>query len=182
MKKMLVIMVLVLMPIMAMAQTSGISAQTLSKMSDSERILVLDMIKKSNENSSSIPVPTSAEEVEKWSNIGNVIGKALSGTAKEMGVAVNEFSKTDVGFMVTVLVVWHFMGTMVVHIFGGILILLVGSIYIHKVSNNMRSYEWKKINGKDAKVYDKLSGDAATGLIISYGILILASIVTMFTF
>ena len=177
MKKWLLILVL---PVMLFAGSqSSISAETLSKMSDRERIKVLDLIKKENEPMG-IPMPSSAEEVEKWSNIGNAVGKALSSTAKEMGIAVNDFSKTDVGFLVTFLIVWHFFGSMVVHILSGLFILLIGILFLRYSMNVSRNYEWKKVNDKEVKVYERI--DDVTGWVFAFFLLIVISTVVIFTF
>jgi len=50
------------------------------------------------------------EAVSQWATLGKNIGQGLVGAAHEMGVAVNEFSQSDVGKMVTFLLVWHFFG------------------------------------------------------------------------
>ena len=177
MKKWLLILVL---PVMLFAGSqSSISAETLSKMSDRERIKVLDLIKKENEPMG-MSMPTSAEEVEKWSNIGNAVGKALSSTAKELGVAVNDFSKTDVGYLVTFLIVWHFFGAMVVHVLGGLFILLIGILFLRYSMNVSRNYEWEKVNDKEIKVYERI--DDVSGWVIAFFTLIIISTIIMFTF
>ena len=177
MKKWLLILVL---PVMLFAGSpSSISAETLSKMSDSERIKVLDLIKKENDPLG-MSMPTSAEEVEKWSNIGSAVGKALSSTAKEMGVAVNDFSKTDVGYLVTFLIVWHFFGAMVVHVLGGLFILFIGTLFLRYSMNVSRNYEWEKVNDKEIKVYERI--DDVSGWVIAFFTLIIISTIIMFTF
>ena len=177
MKKWLLILVL---PVMLFAGSpSSISAETLSKMSDSERIKVLDLIKKENDPLG-MSMPTSAEEVEKWSNIGNAVGKALSSTAKELGVAVNDFSKTDVGYLVTFLIVWHFFGAMVVHVLGGLFILFIGTLFLRYSMNVSRNYEWEKVNDKEIKVYERI--DDVSGWVIAFFTLIIISTIIMFTF
>ena len=68
---------------------------------------------------------TNPEKVSQWVQLGADIGKGLAGAAKEVGVAANEFVNTPVGKWVAFLIIWHFMGSMAVHVGGGILILLV---------------------------------------------------------
>lgn len=177
MKKLLIFLLLAIIPLTATAQ--NISANSLAKLTNKERILVLDMIEKNKQN---IPMPTTTKEVEKWANIGSAVGKALSESAKGLGIAVNDFAKTDVGFLATVLIFWHFIGATLVHIFGGILILVVGTIFIHYIMRNGREYEYKTIEGKEKKLYKPLDADQQLGYLASFAIIIAISLTTIFTF
>lgn len=49
-------------------------------------------------------------EAREWVELGTAIGQALSGSARELGIAVNEFSDTKVGQITTVLIVWKLIG------------------------------------------------------------------------
>ena len=71
-------------------------------------------------------------QAQQWTDVGVNIGKALSGTVKELGVAVSDFASTSVGKLVTVLFVWHFFGHQVIHVVGGIFILLFGIYSVHR--------------------------------------------------
>ncbi|EKD89740.1 MAG: hypothetical protein ACD_33C00002G0032 [uncultured bacterium] len=53
-----------------------------------------------------------------------------------MGIVVNDFVKTPVGLLVTFLIVWNFMGSMMIHVAVGLFILILGSIFIFKFMNN----------------------------------------------
>lgn len=70
------------------------------------------------------------DTVDKWVNIGERIGKMMGGAAKEVGVAVNEFVKTDVGRWTMMLVIWNYIGNDLVHIFihigGAIIVWVIG--------------------------------------------------------
>lgn len=46
--------------------------------------------------------------VERWANMGTNIGRGLASSAKELGVAVNDFANSPVGKTVTFLLVWNF--------------------------------------------------------------------------
>jgi hypothetical protein len=72
------------------------------------------------------------ETADKWVDLGEHIGKALGGTAKEIGVEVNAFVKTPVGQLATVLIVWNYMGGMIIHVVSGwgILILSLSSLFV----------------------------------------------------
>lgn len=66
------------------------------------------------------------DESKKWTELSSNIGKALAGTARELGVAVGDFAKSSIGQLVTVLIIWHLFGSQVLHIFGALTILAVG--------------------------------------------------------
>lgn len=65
------------------------------------------------------------EKVDKWVDTGERIGKMMGGAAKEVGIAVNDFVKTPVGQMTAFLIIWNYMGSMLVHVVGGFTILFI---------------------------------------------------------
>lgn len=77
--------------------------------------------------SDNIPDP---DMVQKYVNLGEGIGKAFGGAAKEVGVTVNEFVKTPVGLMAMILIVWNYMGAMLVHLFAGMSLMIVGIMLV----------------------------------------------------
>jgi len=62
------------------------------------------------------------EQTKEYVELGEAIGKALSGTAKELGIAVNEFIKTPAGYLTVFIICWHLFGSQLIH-------LLVGGIF-----------------------------------------------------
>ena len=98
-----------------------------------------------------------AEDVLKWANMGQGIGKALVATAKELGVEVNAFAETFVGKLSVFLIVWHFFGGMVVHVIGGFAILLwtlpiwIWSFKRHATLQVLEVVEAKEKGGKTVK-------------------------------
>ncbi len=60
-----------------------------------------------------------ADKVDQWVNIGEKVGKMMGGAAKEVGIAVNDFVKTPVGMMTAALIVWNYMGGMLIHVIAG---------------------------------------------------------------
>lgn len=75
-----------------------------------------------------LPEPTMVKRASEWANliadVGAGIGKGLAVAAKELGVAVNEFSESKVGKMTMFLIVWKVMGAQVlpiiIHVVGGV--------------------------------------------------------------
>lgn len=66
------------------------------------------------------------EKVKQYVEIGQMVGAAFAGCAKEMNLAVNEFANTPVGRLTMFLVVWKLFAREVMHYGGGALFLVVG--------------------------------------------------------
>ena len=75
------------------------------------------------------------DKIDRWVQVGSNLGKGLAATAKELGVAVNEFANTPIGKLATVLIVWHIMGSTIVHIVGAILFWCLGFYAIRFIYN-----------------------------------------------
>lgn len=66
------------------------------------------------------------EETEAWVKIGQNVGSAMLGAAKEIGVAAVDFAQTPLGTMVCTLIVVKMFGTFIFSTLIGILILSFG--------------------------------------------------------
>jgi hypothetical protein len=66
-----------------------------------------------------LAVPKTVDEAEKWANTGMNIAKALGAACKELSIGVNEFARTPVGQLTTLLIVWKVIGHELVNIIGG---------------------------------------------------------------
>lgn len=66
------------------------------------------------------------QEAEAWADLGGKVGMAMVSAAKEVGMAANEFASTELGTVVTAIVVYKIIGTELMSLFGGLVILLVG--------------------------------------------------------
>ena len=115
----------------------------------------------------------------------------LAGTAKEVGVAVNEFVKTPVGKMTMAIVVWNYLGNVAVHVFGALLIWTIGFAFILFMLRRVRSTEITYDTDKTdifgrARVSNirrsSLDGDYAVGYTIAAAVVLGAGLITMFTF
>lgn len=79
------------------------------------------------------PVATSTsirQEAEAWGELGGNVGKALVGAAKEVGVAADSFASTNLGKVVTAIVVYKLIGMAVIKFTVGLGILLFGGAII----------------------------------------------------
>jgi hypothetical protein len=93
-------------------------------------------------------VDSYADEAEKWVNIGSHLGKGLAATAKELGVAVNDFVQTPVGQVASALIIWKLIGREMMHVLGSGIILFFGFTGLAIMMNAHRvRKEWEKSEG-----------------------------------
>jgi hypothetical protein len=67
-----------------------------------------------------VPTPPVSEKVNAWVEIGASLGKGLAATAKELGVAVNDFAKSPVGILTTAVIIWKYVGHDLFHVTFGV--------------------------------------------------------------
>jgi hypothetical protein len=167
-----------------------VRAAGFAKLSEAEKAEVIKMV--ADKASQKDVMPTMTEDkVEKWVKIGSNIGQGLAGAAKEVGVAVNDFATTPVGQLTMMLIVWHMIGAQLIHVFGGIMIWIVGiAIIRHMVA---RAYPSKITYSKEVKnifgnyVVEKsepiaIDDSNAAGWLFAYGIVLVAGLIAIFTF
>ena len=163
-----------------------------ARLSEAEKAEVIKMVAdKAASKDASVPAALTEDKVEKWVKIGSNIGQGLAGAAKEVGVAVNDFSQTPVGQLTMLLIVWHMIGAQLIHVFGGIMIWIVGiAIIRHMVA---RAYPSKITYSKEVKndfgnyAVEKVEPMAiddsnAAGWLFAYGIVLIAGLIAIFTF
>ncbi len=143
------------------------------------------------ESAAGLTSGSTVKKVDEWVDIGVKIGQAFGGAAKEMSIQVNEFAKTPVGLMTAGLIVWKMVGGVLVHFFGGILVLASGWIfmlYINRKNTEVTikySPDKTDIFGRARKISvdrSKLHNDYVWGSYIWIALVTLLSIATIFTF
>ena len=149
------------------AQSQELSAATLAKLSSTEQKQILSLISNSSK--------TDVNELTKYAELGTVIGKALAGSARELGVAVNDFAKTDVGYLATVLIVWHFLGEDILHFTIALFILLIGLTVLWVLLDSQRGGSYQTINNKQQFVKGELTSDETVWYFIGLVILLIIS-------
>lgn len=172
--------------------SDAVNSAGFSKLTEAEKAEVIKIVAdKASSKDASVPVALTEDRVEKWVKIGSNIGQGLAGAAKEVGVAVNDFSQTPVGQLTMLLIVWHMIGAQLIHVFGGIMIWIVGiAIIRHMVA---RAYPSKITYSKEVKnifgnyVIEKvepmeIDGGSAAGWLCAYGIVLIAGLIAIFTF
>ena len=85
--------------------------------------LVLQAEKMTNAAKANTPEAAKAEvnRFREYAELGQALGAGLVGTAKELGVAVNEFSQSPVGKFTMFLIGWKFFGHQILHVGLGLL-------------------------------------------------------------
>jgi hypothetical protein len=161
-----------------------------SRLSEAQKADIIKQVADASSKNGSVEAPNE-EKVEKWVKIGSQVGQGLAGAAKELGVAVNDFSKTPVGQLTMALIVWHMMGGVIVHVVAGVLIWVFGLYtlrwYWDRTYPNKITYskEHKNIFGNrviDSIERPRIDSDDAAGWIIASGIVVALGLVTIFTF
>ena len=161
------------------------------KLSEAEKAEVIKFVADKASKDDVVPAVLTEERVERWVKIGSNIGMGLAGAAKEVGVTVNEFASTPVGQLTTVLIVWHMIGAQLIHVLGGLLIWLVGFTTIWFMIKRaypdtvVYSKEQKNMFGNFAVVSREkmpINDDNAAGWLFAFAIVLVAGLVTMFTF
>ena len=170
--------------------TDSVANAGFSKLTEGQKAEIIKQIANQAADKTSVTAP-SEEKVEKWVKIGSQVGQGLAGAAKEVGIAVNDFAKTPVGQLTMVLIVWHIIGGVLVHIFGGILIMVIGLWFIHFMFKRAYpdrvtySKEHKNIFGNfaiESVQRTPVQDDNAAGWLFAAGIVIVAGLITIFTF
>lgn len=130
-------------------------------------------------------------KIDEWVTLGQHIGQAFGGAAREVGVAANEFVTTPVGTLTIVLIIWHFVGNVLVHVFGGAFVFFVGMglIYWHSRAHRETTDTYDPANhdmfGRSRRishVKDKMDEGWATAYYAMGFITIIVSIITIFTY
>ena len=122
MKKLLAI-VLLFFSVSAFALDTRFPLDGLTEKQKAEVLLRIESLKESaKQGEEQDVVDKTLDRMGKIATMGADIGKGLGAVAKELGIAVNDFSKTPVGMISMGLIVWKVAGGPIVHVvFGGVL-------------------------------------------------------------
>ena len=184
------IFVLCVAPAKASITTDTVNQSGFSKLSESQKAAIIKQIAdKVEAQTNSVTGSGDPEKVDKWLNIGERIGKMMGGAAKEVGVAVNEFVKTPVGMTTMAIIVWNYMGAMIAHFIGALLVLVTGLsalLYIARKSEKVvtvyhpEKTTWLGNARKVSVVRSPLQDPDAYALCA--GVVIVVSMIVMFTY
>lgn len=72
------------------------------------------------------------ERLNEWAEKGKGIGMAIGSAAKELGIAANDFLKTDAGKMTMGIILWKMLGHDITHFIGGFVFFFsLASIWVY---------------------------------------------------
>lgn len=184
MKKLLTVMLLTLSLSAFAIDANDIHNAGFEKLSASQQAALVAQVEQQAKEAPAVAVEETADKVEKWVNIGAQIGKGLAGAAKELGVAANQFAETPVGVLATWLIIFHFLGGAVIHVIGGLLVWAIGLSMTYTLMRRSQhlEIEYDKDTGKKIMVSrSPIPGDDAAAWWFANGVILLAGIVTMFS-
>lgn len=125
MKKLLSVVFALLVGLVAQ---TALAAVELDKLSNEQLAQLQAQAAKLQQERASQPAQAlaSLETVDKVVEISRNIGMGLAATARELGVAVNDFAKSDVGMWVMVVLVWKYLGQDILSVAVGLSLLVFG--------------------------------------------------------
>lgn len=118
MKRLMLSLILALSVVSGATYADQTTITTTAGLSDAQKAeLAAEAAKMVSENASTaVAAPSkTAAVVREWADIGTAIGTGLAASAKELGVAANDFAKTPVGKFTVFLIAWHFIGNQILH-------------------------------------------------------------------
>lgn len=137
MKRFLTLFAFALAAMLTMPAYAGLSSDSVqsagfSSLSEAQKAEVIKYVaeKSSGSDATAGTGKTTSAQVSEWVDIGTKIGQGLGGAAREVGVVANEFVKTPVGQWTMAIIVWKFMGGVIVHVIGGLAVWLVGLTFV----------------------------------------------------
>ena len=163
----------------------NVNTSGLTDVQKAELIKVAEQMRKQQESPEAI-----VEKVDKWVDVGERFGKMMGGAAKEVGIAVNDFVKTPVGMMTAGLIVWNYMGNMIVHVTVGLMILFTTFSLLAWYSRRLRIVEitYDKEAGRNwldrypvlKKEVSQIDSDSFGALLFAYAVCLVVSLITIF--
>lgn len=150
--KSLIVFALMLCAVPTYAQTIDIS-----NLPEDQRKELLDKVKKNTFS------PPDAASMNEWAEWGQNMGVALAATAKELGVAVDDFSKTTVGKVTIAVIVYKIIGKEILKFMTGMFCLVVGIClwtYFYRRMCMFESISYHENGKKKEIVYGRPKTDA----------------------
>lgn len=81
--------------------------------------VIADIARAKEANGVTSDLPTTPEKMKEWADFGTAIGKGMAATARELGIALDEFSKSTVGKIAIGLLIYKVAGKdLLGYIFG----------------------------------------------------------------
>jgi hypothetical protein len=175
------------------AQTVEERFQQLTPKQQEQILNQMNQAASANGHTSAPAVVSTTKGVLEWvARDGEAIGKGIAAIAREMGMVAVEFVNSDVGKTAVFLLVWHLFGSQVLHVFAGILFIIIGNyMLMTKIRpamwNNTQVIKYKQARlfqepVEAEKVVHRMSSEAVVGLSLMTLAINLMGIVIIFAF
>lgn len=88
---------------------------------------------------------------KEYMGIGKEIGQAIGATAKELGIAANDFAKSDLGWWTLVIILFYIFGSTIKAYFAVAVFLAVGIPVWLKIWRGVNYYKWIETKDETGK-------------------------------
>ena len=121
MKQLFVALMMVVMSSMAFADARTVVTVDTAKLNAEQQAQLNKMI------TQAAPAPDhELDMLEKAARFGQIIGSGIGAAARELGIAVDEFSQTTPGRVAMLILIWKYMGDAILGVMVGIPVLVLG--------------------------------------------------------
>lgn len=192
--KKIVLLLILLLPITAFAinnsQADMITAAGFTKLPVEKQTEILKNIAEASAQLPKQEQINKLNDVKQWVDFGSALGQGLAGTARELGIAANEFINTPAGTLATYILMWKLIGADLMHVGGALIIWLVGFIslrvlfkasIIEKIKYKTELSKITKSQLIDSIEYDTVNGETVAGWITAGIVVFAVGAVTLFT-
>lgn len=195
--KMFVAILLVMLSSLSFAVDSrDVDSAGFSNLTQEQKLEILSNIEKMKATTPASLVGTvkeitpTPEAVNEWVEVGNNIGLALAGTAKQLGVAATEFIGTPMGKISIVILIGYLFGNPLIHIAAVLTFLLIALPLMNKLmtywSRTEITYDNEKTDIFGRSIIKRKSwcmdGEQVTGMVFVYIIVFAAFFTTTFSY
>lgn len=151
-------------------------------LSDTQKADIVSQIAKAKEtNRTNVTVPTTPAKMKEWVDVGTAIGKGMAATAKELGVALDDFAKSSVGKIALALLIWKVAGSDIVGLgFGMSWLFIMGIVWVYffkRIVMKRQEELTENEKGKTVKVVKYNTKEASEGAVIVMVIALIAIVV-----
>lgn len=180
MKKVLIALMMVMSLNVYALDSKDIAYAGFSDLTTQEQAEIVKLVADKKAKKLLINTSVNVDNAQKWVNLGSSIGKGLAASSKELGIAVNDFSKSDVGKWTMFLIIFKIIGANIIHFIGGLIFLIVGVTVTTMLFNRKYPWSYTYLDGKIESKQRKSTDSADMGpwyfaylIIVGIGVLIM---------
>tara|TARA_S200002703_G_scaffold158917_2_gene170616 strand:+ start:794 stop:1366 length:573 start_codon:yes stop_codon:yes gene_type:complete len=126
----MVVLMLVSTPLLASVNTHGLSDKQVAELQANVAQMKLENTSNELTMETVTDIASDPEMMDKWAKMGEGVAKAIGATAKELGIATNDFLDSDAGKLAAFLVIYHVFGAELLTFLVGMFIVLPISLFV----------------------------------------------------